>query len=64
MYFDMMEAQGKPRDELYSEIASNIALGVVPTDEECVGAALFLASDLASMITGQSIDVNGGEVFV
>ena len=27
-------------------------------------AALFLASDLASMITGQSIDVNGGEVFV
>jgi NAD(P)-dependent dehydrogenase (short-subunit alcohol dehydrogenase family) len=64
MYFEMMEAQGKPRDELYSEIASNIALGVVPTDEECVGAALFLASDLASMITGQSIDVNGGEVFV
>jgi NAD(P)-dependent dehydrogenase (short-subunit alcohol dehydrogenase family) len=63
VYFEMMEAQGKPREELYSEIASNIALGVIPTDEECVGAAMFLASDLASMVTGQTIDVNGGEVF-
>jgi len=62
-YFDYMESQGKPKDELYAEIASNIALGVIPTDEECVGAATFLASDLASMITGQTIDVNGGEVF-
>ena len=63
VYFETMEAQGKPKDELYAEIASNIALGVIPTDEECVGAAIFLASDLASMVTGQTIDVNGGEVF-
>jgi len=62
-YFDYMESQGKPKDELYAEIASNIALGVIPTDEECAGAAIFLASDLASMITGQLVDVNGGEVF-
>ncbi len=63
VYFETMEAQGKPKDELYAEIASNIALGVIPTDEECAGAAVFLASDLASMITGQTVDVNGGEVF-
>ena len=62
-YFQYMEEQGKPKDELYAEIASNIALGVIPTDEECAGAALFLASDLASMVTGQTVDVNGGEVF-
>ncbi|GMU79598.1 MAG: putative short-chain dehydrogenase/reductase [Acidimicrobiia bacterium] len=62
-YFDMMDAQGKPRDALYSEIASNIALGVIPTDDECARAALFLASDLSVMVTGASIDVNGGEVF-
>jgi NAD(P)-dependent dehydrogenase (short-subunit alcohol dehydrogenase family) len=62
-YFQYMEEQGKPKDELYAEIAANIALGVIPTDEECAGAALFLASDLASMITGQMVDVNGGEVF-
>src|SRR5262245_47515445 len=62
-YFQYMEEQGKPKDELYAEIAANIALGVIPTDEECAGAAVFLASDLASMVTGQTIDVNGGEVF-
>jgi NAD(P)-dependent dehydrogenase (short-subunit alcohol dehydrogenase family) len=62
-YFQYMEEQGKPKDELYAEIASNIALGVIPTDEECAGAAVFLASDLASMVTGQAVDVNGGEVF-
>jgi NAD(P)-dependent dehydrogenase (short-subunit alcohol dehydrogenase family) len=62
-YFDYMEAKGKPKDELYAEIASNIALGVIPTDEECAGVAVFLASDLASMVTGQTVDVNGGEVF-
>jgi NAD(P)-dependent dehydrogenase (short-subunit alcohol dehydrogenase family) len=62
-YFDYMEAQGKPKDVLYAEIASNIALGVIPTDEECAGVAVFLASDLASMVTGQTVDVNGGEVF-
>jgi NAD(P)-dependent dehydrogenase (short-subunit alcohol dehydrogenase family) len=62
-YFQYMEEQGKPKDELYAEIAANISLGVIPTDEECAGAALFLASDLASMVTGQTVDVNGGEVF-
>jgi len=62
-YFAMMEAAGTPRDELYSQIASNIALGVIPTDDVCARAALFLASDLSTMVTGAAIDVNGGEVF-
>ncbi|MFM8303278.1 MAG: SDR family oxidoreductase [Actinomycetota bacterium] len=63
VYFQMMEDAGKPRDELYAEIASNISLGVIPTDDECARAALFLASDLSAMVTGAAIDVNGGEVF-
>ena len=46
-----------------AEITANIALGVIPPDEECARAAVFLASDMASMVTGQAIDVNGGEVF-
>jgi len=62
-YFEFMESQGTPKDELYAEISSNIALGVIPTDDECAKAALFLASDLSSMVTGAGIDVNGGEVF-
>ena len=62
-YFGYMESQGTPRDELYAEIASNISLGVIPTDDECARAALFLASDLSVMVTGAGIDVTGGEVF-
>ena len=62
-YFEMMEEMGKPREELYAEIASKISLGVIPTDDECARAALFLASDLSVMVSGASIDVNGGEVF-
>lgn len=63
IYFAMMEQMGRSYDEVYAEIASQISLGVVPTDDECARAAVFLASDASVMVTGQSIDVNGGEVF-
>jgi NAD(P)-dependent dehydrogenase (short-subunit alcohol dehydrogenase family) len=63
VYFDMMESQGRSRAEVADEIRSQIALGVIPTDEECARAALFLASDLSVMVTGAGIDVNGGEDF-
>ena len=49
--------------EQYDEIASQIALGEIPTDDDCANAAVFFASDLSSVITGQALDVNGGEVF-
>jgi NAD(P)-dependent dehydrogenase (short-subunit alcohol dehydrogenase family) len=63
-YFALMEQQtGKPVQEQYDEIASQIALGLIPTDDDCANAAVFFASDLSSVITGQALDVNGGEVF-
>jgi len=63
-YFKMMEGQtGKPVQEHYDEIASAIALGEIPTDDDTANAAVFFASDLSSVITGQALDVNGGEVF-
>jgi NAD(P)-dependent dehydrogenase (short-subunit alcohol dehydrogenase family) len=46
---------------LYNE---QFALRYTPTTEECAGTALFLASDLARPITGQSIAVNGGKWFL
>ena len=46
---------------LYNE---QFALRYTPTPEECAGTALFLASDLARPITGQSIAVNGGKWFL
>jgi NAD(P)-dependent dehydrogenase (short-subunit alcohol dehydrogenase family) len=48
---------------VYEEVASRIALGRVPTSAEIAGSVLFLASDLASVVTGQALDVNGGEYF-
>lgn len=46
------------------EIKSGIALGEIPSSADCANAAVFFASELSSPITGQSLDVNGGEVFV
>lgn len=63
-YFQMMEAQtGKAVADSAAEIASQIALGEIPPDEDCANAAVFFASELSAVITGQSLDVNGGEVF-
>jgi NAD(P)-dependent dehydrogenase (short-subunit alcohol dehydrogenase family) len=63
-YFAMQEkTTGKSVKEQYDEIASQIALGEIPPDDDCANAAVFFASDLSRVITGQSLDVNGGEVF-
>lgn len=48
---------------VHDEVASRIALGKIPDSEEIAGAVLFFASDLARVVTGQSLDVNGGQVF-
>jgi len=52
---------GKSQEELMAAVTRNIPLGVIPDDGECANAALFLASDFASMVTGAALDVNGGE---
>jgi NAD(P)-dependent dehydrogenase (short-subunit alcohol dehydrogenase family) len=63
-YFKMMEEQnGTSSQDSYNEVASQIALGEIPPDEDCANAAVFFASDLSWVITGQALDVNGGETF-
>jgi|SRR5436305_4988794 len=57
-------ARGITVDDVYAELAEATALHQLPTPEACADAAVFLASDMARAITGQSLDVNCGEVFV
>jgi NAD(P)-dependent dehydrogenase (short-subunit alcohol dehydrogenase family) len=59
----LQHQDGRPAQEHYDEIASQIPLGVIPPDEDCANAAVFFASDLSAVVTGQALDVNGGEVF-
>jgi NAD(P)-dependent dehydrogenase (short-subunit alcohol dehydrogenase family) len=57
------EARGVPEQEVIDEIAANIPLGSIPTDDDVAGAAVYLVSDLSGGVTGQGLDVNGGEYF-
>ena len=55
------DEKGITEQEVYDDIASNIPVGRIPTDEACAGAILYLLSPFASEVTGATIDVNGGE---
>jgi NAD(P)-dependent dehydrogenase (short-subunit alcohol dehydrogenase family) len=52
---------GTTVEEIYKATAANSDLKRLPTEEEVASAILFLASDLSSGITGQTLDVNCGE---
>ncbi|MCX7982969.1 MAG: 3-oxoacyl-ACP reductase FabG [Syntrophales bacterium] len=48
--------------ELAKHVAAAIPLGRIAEPEDIVGAVLFLASDAANFITGQTIYVDGGSL--
>ncbi len=54
------ELLGEERDA----ILASIPLGRAARPEEIAGAILFLASDLASFVNGEILNVNGGAVLV
>ncbi|NVK44333.1 MAG: SDR family oxidoreductase [Oceanospirillaceae bacterium] len=53
--------KGIPEEQIIGGIARSIALGKIPTDDDCARAALFLISDYAAAVTGATLDVNGGD---
>jgi NAD(P)-dependent dehydrogenase (short-subunit alcohol dehydrogenase family) len=61
-YFDWMaQERGVTHDDIYREIADKTDLKRLATPEEVARATLFLASDLASAISGITLDVSCGE---
>ena len=48
--------------EIYKKVLNDIPLNKIAQPEEIAGPVLFLASNLASHITGEILNVNGGSV--
>lgn len=60
-YFKFQAGQrGVDPKVVYDEVAAGIALGRIPGSDEIAGAVVFFASDLSRVVTGQTLDVNGG----
>jgi NAD(P)-dependent dehydrogenase (short-subunit alcohol dehydrogenase family) len=61
-YFDWLaSAAGVTHDDIYADRAAPTDLKRLASPEEVARAALFLASDLASAVTGQMLTVDCGE---
>lgn len=58
------EQTGVSTETLIRGVVSSIPLGIIPPDEECAKAVLFLVSDYARVVTGVTLDVNGGEAMM
>ena len=56
------KSQDVPEQAIVDEITGRIPLGSIVPDEEVAEAAVFLMSDRARCITGQTLLVNGGEM--
>ncbi|MGB8938954.1 MAG: SDR family oxidoreductase [Streptomyces sp.] len=54
--------EGVPEAEVRDRLAARMALPELATDGDVADAAVFLASDMARAITGQSLLVNAGEL--
>ncbi|MFF1354082.1 SDR family oxidoreductase [Streptomyces sp. NPDC058297] len=54
--------EGVPQDEVLARLTERMALPELATDGDVADAAVFLASDRARAITGQSLLVNAGEL--
>ena len=52
---------GVSPETVIADVTKDIPLGLIPDDSDCANAAFFLICDLAKVITGASLDVNGGE---
>jgi NAD(P)-dependent dehydrogenase (short-subunit alcohol dehydrogenase family) len=62
-YRSQAARRGVGYEAVVAEYTREMALRRPVTEDEVAGAVLFLASDLASGITGAVLDVNAGHLF-
>jgi len=61
-YFDhLAQKRGVSAQEVYDETAATTDLRKLPEPDEIADAVVFMLSPLARAVTGQCLDVNGGE---
>jgi len=55
------EARGITRDEVRAEIEGRIPLRLIPPQDDIANSVVFFVSPWSKVVTGQTLDVNGGE---
>jgi NAD(P)-dependent dehydrogenase (short-subunit alcohol dehydrogenase family) len=55
------QEKGVELKTVQAPIVQNIPLGVMPDDEDCAKAVLFLCTGWADAVSGAILDINGGE---
>lgn len=60
-FIDAQVAAGREREEVVGEIVDRIPLGEIPPEDDCARSVLLFLSDYAKVVTGASLDVNGGQ---
>jgi NAD(P)-dependent dehydrogenase (short-subunit alcohol dehydrogenase family) len=63
MFTRIAERRGTTVEAVQEQMAKEHALRRLPTPDDIADAIVFLASDRAQSITGQTLDVNGGRWF-
>jgi NAD(P)-dependent dehydrogenase (short-subunit alcohol dehydrogenase family) len=61
MFARMAERRGVTAQAVQEEMAAATALRRLPAPDDIADAIVFLASERARSITGQTLDVNGGQ---
>ena len=55
------ESRGMSRDDVRAEIEARIPLRMIPPQDEIANSVVFFVSPWSRVVTGQTLDVNGGE---
>ncbi len=52
---------GFKREDVVAGVTKNIPIGIIPPEDDCARAVLMMVSDYSRVVSGASLDVNGGQ---